>query len=128
MASDKTLIVIAGPTAIGKTAMAIALAKRFSTEIISADSRQFFKEMEIGTAKPSAEELAAVPHHFINSHSVQSLFSTGDFELQALGLMDELFKEKTVLIMSGGSGLYIDAVCKGLDQMPETDLNIRAQL
>jgi tRNA dimethylallyltransferase len=84
--------------------------------------------MEIGTAKPSAEELAAVPHHFINSHSIQTLFSTGDFEVQALKLIGELFVKKDVLIMVGGSGLYIDAVCKGLDEMPETDLNIREQL
>jgi tRNA dimethylallyltransferase len=128
MAADKTLIVIVGPTAIGKTDLAITLAKQFSTEIISADSRQFFREMEIGTAKPSAEELAAVPHHFINSHSIQTLFSTGDFEVQALKLIGELFVKKDVLIMVGGSGLYIDAVCKGLDEMPETDLNIREQL
>ena len=128
MAADKTLIVIVGPTAIGKTDLAITLAKQFSTEIISADSRQFFCEMEIGTAKPSAEELAAVPHHFINSHSIQTLFSTGDFEVQALKLIGELFVKKDVLIMVGGSGLYIDAVCKGLDEMPETDLNIRVQL
>ena len=128
MASDQTLIVIAGPTAIGKTALAIRLAQHFSTEIISADSRQFFREMEIGTAKPSAEELAAAPHHFINSHSIQTLFSTGDFEVQALKLIGELFTKKNVLIMVGGSGLYIDAVCKGLDEMPETDLDIRVQL
>lgn len=128
MASGKTLIVIVGPTAIGKTALAIEIAKQFSTEIISADSRQFFKEMEIGTAKPSAEELAAASHHFINSHSVNTLFSTGDFEIQALKLMDELFKKHDLLVMVGGSGLYIDAVCKGLDDLPATDINIREQL
>lgn len=128
MASGKTLIVLVGPTAIGKTALAIKLANEFSTGIISADSRQFFREMEIGTAKPSSEELAAAPHYFINSHSIHSLFSTGDFEVQALRLIGELFTEKDVLILAGGSGLYIDAVCKGLDDMPDTDLNIRAQL
>jgi tRNA dimethylallyltransferase len=128
MASGKTLVVLVGPTAIGKTALAITLANEFSTGIISADSRQFFREMEIGTAKPSAAELAAAPHHFINSHSIQTLFSTGDFEVQALRLIDELFTEKDVLILTGGSGLYIDAVCKGLDDMPDTDLNIRVQL
>jgi tRNA dimethylallyltransferase len=128
MASDQSLIVIAGPTGIGKTALAIDLAKQFSTEIVSADSRQFFREMEIGTAKPSVEELAAAPHHFINSHSIQTLFSTGDFEVQTLALLDQLFKKKDLLIMVGGSGLYIDAVCKGLDEMPETDLRIREQL
>jgi tRNA dimethylallyltransferase len=128
MASGKTVVVLVGPTAIGKTALAITLANEFSTGIISADSRQFFREMEIGTAKPSAAELAAAPHHFINSHSIQTLFSTGDFEVQALRLIDELFTEKDVLILTGGSGLYIDAVCKGLDDMPDTDLNIRVQL
>lgn len=128
MALEKTLIVVVGPTAIGKTALAIKLAQHFATEIISADSRQFFKEMEIGTAKPSTEELAAAPHHFINSHSVKTLFSTGDFEIQALNLMEILFKRHNVLIMVGGSGLYIDAVCNGLDALPDTDMNIREQL
>lgn len=123
-----TLIVVVGPTAIGKTSLAIALANFYNTEIISADSRQFFKEMNIGTAKPSKEELAAAKHHFINSHSVNTLFSTGDFEVEALALMDKLFKAHQTLIMVGGSGLYIDAVCNGLDQLPEIDLNIREQL
>lgn len=128
MLLNKTLIVIVGPTGIGKTALAIELARQFSTEIISADSRQFFKEMEIGTAKPSQEELNAAPHHFINSHSIKTLFSTGDFEIQALQLIEELFKKQDLLIMVGGSGLYIDAVCNGLDDLPDTDLNIREQL
>ena len=123
-----TLIVIVGPTAIGKTALAIELAKFYHTEIISADSRQFFKEMNIGTAKPSKDELAAAKHHFIDSHSVKTLFSTGDFELEALELMEKLFKKHAILIMVGGSGLYIDSVCKGLDKLPEIDLNIREQL
>lgn len=126
--SDRTLIVVAGPTAIGKTALAITLARQFSTEIISADSRQFFKEMSIGTAKPSPEELASAPHHFIDSHSIAKLFSTGDFESEALALMEELFKIHQVLILVGGSGLYIDAICKGLDELPQTDLRIREQL
>ncbi len=124
----KTLIVVVGPTAIGKTALAIELAQHYQTEIISADSRQFFKEMSIGTAKPSVEELAAAPHHFIGSHSVNQFFSTGDFEVQALALMEQLFHQHNVLIMVGGSGLYINAVCNGLDDMPEIDLNIREQL
>lgn len=124
----KTLIVVVGPTAIGKTALAIKLAQFYQTEIISADSRQFFKEMHIGTAKPSAEELAAAPHHFIDSHSIKTLFSTGDFEAQALKLIDELFTKHDVLIMVGGSGLYIDAICKGLDDLPEIDLAIREKL
>lgn len=124
----KNLIVVVGPTAIGKTELAIKLAQFYQTEIISADSRQFFKEMNIGTAKPSTEELAAAPHHFINSHSIKNLFSTGDFEVQALQLIDKLFKNHDTLIMVGGSGLYIDAICKGLDDLPEIDLNIREQL
>jgi len=128
MALNKTLIVIVGPTGIGKTALAIAIARHFHTEIISADSRQFFKEMEIGTAKPSTEELAAAPHHFVNSHSIQNLFSTGDFEIQAIELIEQLFKKHDLLVMVGGSGLYIDAVCKGLDDLPEIDLSIREQL
>jgi tRNA dimethylallyltransferase len=128
MASAKTLIVVVGPTAIGKTAMAIRLAKHFHTEIISADSRQFFKEMEIGTAKPSKGELAEVPHHFINSNSVQTLLSTGDFEVQALLTLENLFQNHDVAIMVGGSGLYIDAVCNGLDKLPDIDLNIREEL
>lgn len=126
--NPKTLIVIVGPTAIGKTALAIAIAQYFQTEIISADSRQFFKEMAIGTAKPDAEELAAAPHHFINSHSVSQLFSTGDFEVEALRTLDSIFKNHNTAIMVGGSGLYINAVCKGLDDMPEIDLNIREKL
>ncbi len=125
---QKTLIVIVGPTAIGKTSLAIELAKHYQTEIVSADSRQFFKEMNIGTAKPSAEELAAAPHHFINSHSINQLFSTGDFEVQALALMEKLFAKHDVLVMVGGSGLYINAVCNGLDDMPEIDLDIREKL
>lgn len=124
----KTLIVVVGPTAIGKTSLAITLAKHYQTEVISADSRQFFKEMSIGTAKPSEEELAEAPHHFINSHSITQLFSTGDFEVQALALIEKLFTVHDVIIMVGGSGLYINAICNGLDEMPEIDLNIREQL
>ena len=128
MASAKTLIVVVGPTAIGKTTMAINLAQHFHTEILSADSRQFFKEMEIGTAKPSEAELAAAPHHFINSHSIDTLFSTGDFETQALELLETLFLKHNTVVMVGGSGLYIDALCNGLDKLPDIDLNIREGL
>lgn len=128
MALNKTLIVVVGPTGIGKTALAIEIARQFHIEIISADSRQFFKEMEIGTAKPSAEELAAATHHFINSHSIENLFSTGDFEIQAINLIELLFKKYDILVMVGGSGLYIDAVCKGLDDLPDIDLNVREKL
>jgi tRNA dimethylallyltransferase len=127
-ALQKTLIVIVGPTAIGKTALAITIANYLNTEIISADSRQFFKEMEIGTAKPSAAELAAVPHHFINSHSIKDFFSTGDFESLALKDIDDLLAKKDQVVMVGGSGLYINAVLNGLDELPETDLEIRETL
>ncbi|WP_443944010.1 tRNA (adenosine(37)-N6)-dimethylallyltransferase MiaA [Pedobacter sp. AW1-32] len=124
----KTLISVVGPTAIGKTALAIQLAKEFQTEIISSDSRQFFKEMAIGTAKPDESELAAAKHHFINSHSVTQLFSTGDFEVEALKTLDQIFLDHDVAVMVGGSGLYINALLNGLDEMPEIDLNIRASL
>ena len=127
-ALNKILISIVGPTAIGKTALSITLAQHFSTEIISADSRQFFKEMSIGTAKPSPEELEQAKHYFVNSHSIENLFSTGDFEIQALNKLEDIFKNHDNAIMVGGSGLYINAVCNGLDKLPETDLNIRAQL
>ncbi len=125
---QKTLIVIVGPTAIGKTALAIELAQLYQTEIISADSRQFFREMSIGTAKPSEEELAAAPHHLINSNSVSQLFSTGDFEVEVLALLEKLFEKLDVVIMVGGSGMYINAVCNGLDEMPVIDLHIRDKL
>jgi len=128
MQNKKTLISIVGPTAIGKTAMAIKVAQHLNTEIISADSRQFFKEMEIGTAKPTTEELASAKHHFINSHSVTDLFSTGDFEMQGLSRLTAIFEKHDVAIMVGGSGLYINALINGLDEMPEIDLSIREQL
>ncbi|GGG95722.1 tRNA (adenosine(37)-N6)-dimethylallyltransferase MiaA [Pedobacter zeae] len=124
----KTLISIVGPTAIGKTALAIGLAQHFGTEIISADSRQFFKEMAIGTAKPNAEELAAAKHHFIDSHTVTQLFSTGDFEVEALKKLEEIFREHELAIMVGGSGLYVNALINGLDEMPNIDLSIRENL
>lgn len=128
MLHPKTLISIVGPTAIGKTALSIQLAQHFSTEIISADSRQFFREMEIGTAKPDAIELAAAKHHFINSHSVSQLFSTGDFELEGLKTLNGIFQNHNLAIMVGGSGLYINALINGLDEMPEIDLTIREKL
>ncbi|RZK20323.1 MAG: tRNA (adenosine(37)-N6)-dimethylallyltransferase MiaA [Pedobacter sp.] len=128
MLNKKNLISIVGPTAIGKTALAIKVAQHFNTEIISADSRQFFKEMEIGTAKPDTRELAAAKHHFINSHSVTQLFSTGDFEVEALKKAAEIFADQDVAILVGGSGLYVNALLNGLDEMPEIDLSIREKL
>jgi tRNA dimethylallyltransferase len=128
MPNKKTLISIVGPTAIGKTALAIQVAQHFNTEIISADSRQFFREMEIGTAKPSSDELAAAKHHFINSHSITQLFSTGDFEVEGLQKLAEIFDQHHTAIMVGGSGLYVNALINGLDEMPEIDLSIREKL
>ena len=125
---EKTLVSVVGPTAIGKTALAIQLAQYFDAEIISADSRQFFKEMEIGTAKPNINELAAAKHHFIDSHSIQQLFSTGDFEVEGLKKLEEIFAHHNLAIMVGGSGLYVNALINGLDEMPEIDLSIRTQL
>lgn len=124
----KTLLVIAGPTASGKTAAAIRLARHFNTVILSADSRQFYREMYIGTAKPDAEELAAAKHYFIDSHSINELFSVGDFEKQGLALLDELFKQHDVVILVGGSGLYIKALCEGFDDIPQADEGIREHL
>ena len=126
--SQKTLIVIAGPTASGKTAASIKLAKKLGTEIISADSRQFYREMFIGTAKPNFDELAQVKHNFINSHSIIDNFNVGDFEQQGIALLDYLFKNNDDVIMVGGSGLYIKAICEGFDQLPDIDLAIRERL
>ncbi|MDO8993939.1 tRNA (adenosine(37)-N6)-dimethylallyltransferase MiaA [Daejeonella sp.] len=115
---SKTLIVIAGPTAAGKTSLAIQVAKHFKTEIISADSRQFYREMSIGTAKPSKEELAAVRHHLIDSHSILDSFSVGDFEKAVINLLEKLFKTHNQVVLVGGSGLFINAVCNGFDELP----------
>jgi tRNA dimethylallyltransferase len=126
MLKKKYLIVIGGATASGKTALAIQLAQHFGTEILSADSRQFYREMSIGTAKPTAAELALVKHHFINNLSIEDDYSVGEFEEQALVVLDNIFQEKNVAIMVGGTGLYIRAVCEGLDDFPEVPLSIRA--
>ena len=119
MNRQKHLIVIGGATATGKTALGIRVAQHFQTEILSADSRQFYREMSIGTAKPSADELALVPHHFINSLSVQSGFTVGDYESEALALLEKLFENKEVVVLVGGSGLFIRALCEGLDDFPD---------
>lgn len=123
-----TLLVIAGPTAVGKTDLAISLAKKLKTEIISADSRQFFREMGIGTAKPSASALQEVPHHFINSHSITETYDAAQFAKDAHSLLKKIFEQRDVCIMCGGSGLYIKAVCEGFDDIPEIPDNIRASL
>lgn len=126
--ADKTLISVVGQTALGKTKLAIALARHFNTEILSADSRQFYKEMLIGTAVPSQEELATAPHHFIQHKSIFEDYSVGDFERDGLSLLDKLFKENEIVILVGGSGLYVDAVTKGLDDFPEVPSEIRNTL
>lgn len=122
------LVVIVGPTGVGKTHLSIVLAKQFKTEIISADSRQFYRETEIGTAKPNAIELSAAPHHLINSLSIQDDYSVGDFEKQALSIITELHKVHSSVILVGGSGLYVDAVCYGLDQFPSLAPKFREEL
>jgi tRNA dimethylallyltransferase len=123
-----TIIVIAGPTAVGKTAFAISLAQHFNTEMISADSRQCYREMKIGVARPSEEELAAVKHHFIASHSVTEDLNAGSFEKYALATADEIFQKNKVAVMVGGTGLYIKAFCEGIDPMPVVPDEVRQQV
>lgn len=115
----KSVIIIAGPTAVGKTSAAIRLAHRLDTEIISADSRQCYRELDIGVARPSPEELAAVPHHFIASHSIHQKITASGFEAYALEKLAQIFRHKDVAVMVGGTGLYIKAFCEGLDEIPE---------
>lgn len=122
------LITIIGPTAIGKTSLSIALAQYFDCDIISCDSRQFFKEMKIGTAVPTDEELAAATHHFIQNKSIFENYSVGDFEQEALTKLEELFQKNNIQIMVGGSGLYVDAVLKGFDEFPDIDESVRTEI
>nr|WP_294777861.1 tRNA (adenosine(37)-N6)-dimethylallyltransferase MiaA [uncultured Flavobacterium sp.] len=122
------LITIIGPTAIGKTSLSIALAQHFGCDILSCDSRQFFKEMKIGTAVPTLEELNAAPHHFIQNKSIFESYSVGDFEQEAIAKLEELFQKNNVQIMVGGSGLYVDAVLKGFDDFPDIDEAVRTQI
>jgi tRNA dimethylallyltransferase len=126
--SKHTLITIVGPTAIGKTALSIQLANHFNADIISCDSRQFYKEMSIGTAVPEEEELASAKHHFIQNRSIFEDYNVGQFERDALKTLDILFKKNPIQVMVGGSGLYVDAVLKGLDYFPEVDKQIREDL
>lgn len=125
---DNYLISIVGPTAIGKTALSIKLAQHFNTEIISADSRQFFKEMQIGTAAPTPTELATAKHHFIHHKSVEDNYNVGAFEKDAVERLEKLYKTHNTVVMVGGSGLYVDAVTKGLDYFPKVESSIRENL
>lgn len=122
------LLYVAGPTASGKTSLAIALAQHFNTEIISCDSRQFYKEMRIGTAVPSREEQEQVPHHFVQHLSIHNTYTVGNYVRDVLALLPKLFSRNEVVILAGGSGLYADAVLYGLDEFPEVDPAIRPQL
>ncbi|RDI04425.1 tRNA (adenosine(37)-N6)-dimethylallyltransferase MiaA [Flavobacterium sp. AG291] len=124
----KYLIIVVGPTAIGKTALAIEIANHFKCEIISADSRQFFKEMAIGTAVPSKDELEAAKHHFIQNISIFDDYTVGDFEREAIAKLDELYQNNDFAVLVGGSGLYIDAVLKGFDDFPDIDISVRENL
>lgn len=124
----KTLIVIGGPTASGKTDLAIRLAQHFHTEILSADSRQCYRELNIGVAKPSEHELALVKHHFINSHSIHDEVSAGSFETYALECLASIFKQKDIAIAVGGTGLYLKALCEGIDPMPSTNPEIEKDI
>jgi tRNA dimethylallyltransferase len=125
---NKTCIIIAGPTAVGKTSLAIDIAKHFSTQIISADSRQCFRELHIGVAKPSSAQLAQVHHYFIDSHSVHEAVSAADFETYALAAVAAIFRHNDVAVMTGGTGLYIKAFCEGLDAIPPVAENIRQNI
>jgi tRNA dimethylallyltransferase len=128
MPQNNTLIVIIGPTAIGKTELCIDLAESLNTEIISADSRQIYKELNIGTAKPGEDELNRVKHHFISTKSIFDYYTAGMFELDVLKLLEELFVKHKQVIMTGGSGLYINAVCEGIDALPKVDPEVRNKL
>lgn len=125
---NKKLIIILGPTAVGKTEYSLNLAERQQTEILSCDSRQMFREMKIGTAAPSEDDLKRVPHHFIGNLSIHDYYSCGKYEIEALQKCEELFKKHDTLVMTGGSMLYIDAVCNGIDEMPDIDEELRNSL
>ena len=125
---SKTLLVIAGPTAVGKTALCVRLAKILQTDVVSADSRQLYRELSIGTAKPTQQEMAGVCHHFIDSHSITDPVNAGRYERECLALLDTLFQTHDTVILSGGTGLYINAVCQGLDDMPPVEPHLRESL
>jgi tRNA dimethylallyltransferase len=126
--TNKKLILIAGPTAVGKTSLSIELARKFNTEIISTDSRQFYREMQIGTAAPTEEELSLAKHHFIGNLSINDYYNVSIFEKEAINLINKLFETKDIIIAVGGSGLYIDALCYGIDDLPDADEKLRADI
>ena len=126
--SNKRLIVVVGPTAVGKTAECIRLARMLDTEIVSADSRQFYKEMNIGVARPSESELATIPHHLIAHISVSQDYNAAMYERDASEIIGRLFQEKDDVVLTGGSGLYVNAVCNGMDDIPDKDESIRQEL
>lgn len=125
---EKVLVVVVGPTAVGKTDFCVELARAFSTEIVYADSRQFFKEMQIGTARPTQEEMKEIPHHFVGHLSIEDEYSFGHYEKDTLKLLEQLFQKHKYVILSGGSGMYVDAVCNGIDPMPISNPDIREKL
>ena len=126
--TNKKLLIILGPTAVGKSDFAINRARELSSPIINCDSRQIFKELNIGVARPSPEQLSAVKHYLVANHSVVEHYTAGLYELEAMALLEELFMEYDSLVMAGGSGFYIDALCSGLDDFPPADLEIRDSL
>jgi tRNA dimethylallyltransferase len=126
--APKTLVALMGPTGVGKTELSIALAQKIGSPIISCDSRQFYSELNVGVARPTQEQLLATPHYFIANRSVQSYYSVGQYEREALSLLNELFVRHSTLLMVGGSGLYIDAVCYGIDDTPEVNEELREAL
>lgn len=125
---QKVLLLIVGPTAVGKTKLCVNLAQELDTVVLSADSRQFFKEMSIGTAKPSLMEMGGVTHYFIDNKSIVEEYNVGKYEKEVLSVIDEVFSSKQICLLTGGSGLYVDAVCNGIDEMPEVPQSLRKQL
>lgn len=128
MSTTKKLIIIAGPTAVGKTDLCVKLAQLLDTEVVSADSRQFYRELAIGTAKPTPDEMQGVKHHFVDSHSIHDYYSVGDYEKDCLAVLATIFEKKEVAILTGGSGMFIKMVTDGIDEMPEANLELRASL
>jgi tRNA dimethylallyltransferase len=126
--NPKTLIIIAGPTAVGKTALCVQLAQKLKAEVFSADSRQFYRELNVGTAKPTFEEMHGVQHNFVNSHSINEYFSVGDYERACVAMLEQYFQKNNTAILTGGSGMFIKAITHGIDAMPDADLELRASL